>query len=57
MSNDPAEIFEHFADDPRIAERYRAHNLTTMRRQIADRRTAWGRLKALFLPAAVVEDR
>ena len=57
MSNDPAMIFDRFADDPRIAERYRAHNLTTMRRQIAERRTAWGRLKSLFLPRTIVEDR
>lgn len=53
MANDPAKIFDQFADDPRITERYRSHNLTTMRRQIAERRTAWGKLKSLFLRRTV----
>lgn len=48
MENDPAAIFNWFADDERINQRYREYNVATMRRQIANRRTAWGRFKALF---------
>lgn len=48
MKNDPAAIFERFAEDPRLEQRYREYNLATMRRQIAERRTAWGKFKALF---------
>lgn len=48
MNNDPAALFEFFAADPRIDPRYREHNLAAMRRQLAERRSAWGRLKALF---------
>lgn len=50
MNNDPAAIFDWFAEDPRIEWRYREHNLATMRRKIAERRTAWGKFKALFQP-------
>jgi hypothetical protein len=50
MTNDPAAIFDRFADDDRLDLRYRQNNLATMRRQIAARRTAWGRFTALFQP-------
>lgn len=46
MTNDPAAILEHFADDPRIDERYRTHTLANMRRQLAKRRTAWAVMAA-----------
>lgn len=48
MKNDPAAIIDQFADDARIERRYRENNLATMRRTIAERRTAWGKFKALF---------
>ncbi|WP_156404695.1 hypothetical protein [Sphingomonas sp. Root241] len=48
MKNDPAGILDVFADDVRIDDRYRIHNLATMRRNIAERRTAWGKLLGLF---------
>src|SRR3546814_1582695 len=48
MTNDPAKIFDWFADDERIDHRYRQNNLATMRRKIIERRTAWGKIKALF---------
>lgn len=50
MRNDPAALFEFFAADPRIDPRYRQHNLVAMRRQLAARRSAWGRIKSLFRP-------
>lgn len=40
MQNDPAAIFDAFADDPRLDDRYRTNNLATMRRQLAKRRAA-----------------
>lgn len=48
MKNDPASILDHFASDERIDARYRDNTLTNMRRQLADRRTAWGRMKSLI---------
>ncbi|QDP20371.1 hypothetical protein [Sphingomonas xanthus] len=46
MNNDPALVLEHFADDSRIDERYRANTLANMRRQLAKRRTAWATMAA-----------
>jgi hypothetical protein len=48
MKNDPASILDHFATDERIDGRYRDNTLANMRRQLADRRTAWGRMKSLI---------
>lgn len=48
MKNDPAAILDHFAEDERIHARYREKSLANMRRQLAERRTAWGRMKALI---------
>lgn len=39
MTNDPAKVLDHFADDPRIDVRYREHNLATMRDRLAALRT------------------
>ena len=46
MANDPAAILDHFADDARIDERYRAHTLNNMRQQLRKRRSAWARMAA-----------
>lgn len=48
MTNDPAAILDHFQDDERIDERYRAKTLHNMREQLRSRRTAWGRIKAVL---------
>jgi hypothetical protein len=48
MQHDPATILDHFAADPRIDIRYRENTLTNMRLQLADRRSAWGRMKAFI---------
>jgi hypothetical protein len=48
MRHDPATILDHFAADPRIDIRYRENTLTNMRLQLADRRSAWGRMKAFI---------
>src|SRR3546814_9786777 len=48
MTNDPAKIFDWFADDERIDHRYRQNNLATMRRKIIERRTARGKIQAVF---------
>lgn len=48
MRRDPASILDHFAEDPRIDIRYRENTLANMRTQLAERRSAWGRMKALM---------
>lgn len=48
MANDPAKVLDHFADDPRIDARYREHTLAGMRAQLAERRSAWGRMRSLM---------
>lgn len=48
MTNDPARILDHFADDVRIDMRYRENNLANMRRTLATRRSAWGRMRVLM---------
>lgn len=48
MANDPAAILDHFAEDPRIDERYRAHTLSNMRAQLRERRSRWGRIAAMI---------
>lgn len=48
MKNDPAAILNHFIDDVRIDARYRGNTLINMQRQLAARRTAWGRMKAMI---------
>lgn len=48
MTNDPARILDRFADDARIDGRYRENNLASMRRTLATRRSAWGRMRALM---------
>jgi hypothetical protein len=48
MKNDPASILDHFANDARIDDRYLDNTLANMRRQLAERRSAWGRMKALI---------
>jgi hypothetical protein len=46
MKNDPADILAAFQDDERLDPRWRERSLASMRRTIAERRTAWGALKA-----------
>lgn len=46
MRNDPAAVLDHFADDERIDERYRANTLANMRQQLARRRSAWAVMAA-----------
>lgn len=48
MKNDPADILDYFAEDERIDARYREKSLANMRRQIAERRSAWGRMRAFI---------
>src|SRR3546814_20051064 len=48
MTNDPARILDHVADDARIDGRDRENNLASMRRTLATRRSAWGRMRALM---------
>lgn len=48
MRNDPAAILEYFAADERLDGRYREHTLGNMRQKLANRRTAWGKMKALI---------
>lgn len=48
MQRDPATILDHFAEDERIDICYREKTLTNMRAQLAGRRSAWGRMKALI---------
>lgn len=39
LSNDPIEIFHHFANDERIDARYRSHNIVSMLTEITRHRT------------------
>ena len=48
MCNDPAAILDHFSHDSRIDERYRENTLSNLRVQLAARRSAWGRMKAMM---------
>lgn len=48
MRNDPAAILTYFVDDARLDERYRSRTLASLIQQLADRRTAWGRMKSFF---------
>jgi hypothetical protein len=47
MANDPATILDHFAQDVRIDDRYRALTLDNMREQLRQRRSAWARMAAM----------
>ena len=46
MENDPAAILDHFQDDKRLDVRWRELSLASMRRMLAERRTAWGAMTA-----------
>lgn len=46
MENDPAAILDFFQDDDRLDDRWRQMSLRSMREKIADRRTAWGMMRA-----------
>lgn len=46
MRNDPAEVLAAFQDDARLDERWRELSLRSMRATVAERRTAWGAMKA-----------
>lgn len=46
MKNDPAAILDHFQNDERLDARWRELSLASMRRTLADRRTAWGAMIA-----------
>lgn len=46
MANDPAEVLCHFQKDERLDERWRNKSLGSMLSTVADRRTAWGAMKA-----------
>lgn len=48
MKNDPATILDYFTEDERIDVRYRDNTLANMQRQLASRRTAWGRMKSII---------
>jgi len=48
MANDPAVVLDHFAEDPRIDERYRTHTLSNMRAQLRKRRSRWARMAAMI---------
>jgi hypothetical protein len=48
MKNDPATLLDYFAEDERIDVRYRENTLANMQRQLANRRTAWGRMKSII---------
>lgn len=46
MQNDPVLVLDHFQDDERLDARWRELSLASMRRTVAERRTAWGAMKA-----------
>lgn len=50
MKNDPALILDYFAEDERIDARYRAKSFANMRTKLAERRSAWARIKNLIVP-------
>jgi len=54
MTNDPARILDHFAEDARLDPRYRELTLGGMRKALAERRSAWRRMAALFRKPPVI---